>query len=416
MVNQMKILFIYSNFNELGGVTTHMNNLKNILEKFGHEVIKLSFQEGGDYNIKHKFPKTHILNFSVDQKLVKKTLQVISKIKPDIIHVHHRSTCMRTAKEIFKNIQKNLRIPIIATMHGFGISGCFTAKYFKPDGTLCDGKAALFKCLSCADTLKKKLVLLKHLIINLHFGYIPYFKQFDKVIIPSKALIDFALLRGMDKNKIVYLPNFGEITVKENYEYENDRFDLPYNNFFLFVGRLCEEKGILELVEAYKFYSANTKSPIPLVIIGDGPLKNKLKDITKNNRNIIILGKLSQNKLIPYYERALGIFIPSICLENHSLVLLESIYFNKIIIATNRGGNKETLELYPKKILLDVKTREELKKKLYEVMKNFDIYREKLESIKFENRKFFTKLTSAKEYVKKLLKVYENAINEYRKE
>jgi len=404
----MKILFIYSNFEELGGVTAHMNNLKTALEKKGHEVIRLSFIKGGDYSIKHYFSKFHILNYSIDRKLINKTIKLIDDIKPDIIHVHHRSTCMSTARELFKKVQKELKIPIVATMHGFGITGCFTAKYFKPNGVLCDGNASFYKCLDCANSFKKKLVLLKHLIINLNFGYIPYFKQFDRVIVPSKALLNFALKRGLKKEKLVLLPNFGEIIVKNDINWK-----LPYEEFFLFVGRVCEEKGVVELIEAYKKYLNSAKHPIPLLIIGDGPLKSDLEKISKVNKNIIFLGKLPQEKIIPYYKNTLCLFVPSIWLEVQGLVLLEGIYWKCFIVSTNRGGIKETLEDYPKKIVLDITSRSELINKLYDFMKNFSKNINHSDASR-ESEDYLRK-NSSSYYVEKLLKIYSSVIDEYSK-
>jgi glycosyltransferase involved in cell wall biosynthesis len=46
----------------------------------------------------------------------------------------------------------------------------------------------------------------------------------------------------------------------------------------LFVGRLSEEKGILELIEAMHYYS-NEESSFHLTIIGDGELKKEIRDL-----------------------------------------------------------------------------------------------------------------------------------------
>ena len=61
----------------------------------------------------------------------------------------------------------------------------------------------------------------------------------------------------------------------------------------LFVGRLSEEKGILDFVEATQ--------GLPRVIVGDGPLRDRVPDA---------VGFVPPRELGPYYERACGRRLP----------------------------------------------------------------------------------------------------------
>ena len=53
----------------------------------------------------------------------------------------------------------------------------------------------------------------------------------------------------------------------------------PRKNKFVFIGRLVKEKGIKDLIEAYKKYRLRTPNPWDLIIIGIGPLEYLLKDV-----------------------------------------------------------------------------------------------------------------------------------------
>ena len=62
----------------------------------------------------------------------------------------------------------------------------------------------------------------------------------------------------------------------------------------LFVGRLSEEKGVRELADAAR--------GLPLVVVGDGPLRDLFPDA---------VGSVPPSEVGPYYERAAVVVVPS---------------------------------------------------------------------------------------------------------
>jgi glycosyltransferase involved in cell wall biosynthesis len=88
----------------------------------------------------------------------------------------------------------------------------------------------------------------------------------------------------------------------------------------LFVGRLSEEKGILDFVEATEGISR--------VIVGDGPLRARVPGA---------LGFVSPAELGPYYERAAVVVCPS-HREGYGVVAREAMAHGRPVIATAVGG------------------------------------------------------------------------------
>jgi colanic acid/amylovoran biosynthesis glycosyltransferase len=94
----------------------------------------------------------------------------------------------------------------------------------------------------------------------------------------------------------------------------------------LYVGRLSEEKGVRELVEA--------TAGIPRVIVGHGPLRDLVPEA---------LGFVPPHELGPYYERAAVVVCPS-RREGYGVVAREAMAYGRPVVATAVGGLTEAVE------------------------------------------------------------------------
>src|SRR5690606_31748868 len=108
--------------------------------------------------------------------------------------------------------------------------------------------------------------------------------------------------------------------------------------FFLFVGRLSEEKGIRTLIEACR------GADFSVTIIGDGPLRTLVEECAADNQMIQYLGFQKRSDIIDTMKRCRALIFPSGCYEGCPMTILEAFATGTTVIASNLGAMAEIVE------------------------------------------------------------------------
>lgn len=194
------------------------------------------------------------------------------------------------------------------------------------------------------------------MILHLHNDYLnkdvvnakKIYDVYDKIWTISSFIRERVNKIGKDFKKVKTFYNGVDIerfnfNAKEMLK-TREKYDLPKEDFiFMYVGRLAKEKGIGELVEAFKeLHNENAK----LLIIGGKQngqerfYKNLKKEISKN-QNIIYVGYVNYNESNKIYGIADVGIVPSICNEAFGLTLVEFMSLGKPVIISDRGALPE---------------------------------------------------------------------------
>ncbi len=129
-----------------------------------------------------------------------------------------------------------------------------------------------------------------------------------------------------------YFPKDTEVLVNyppSNLEYfKNESYE-----YFFTASRLDHPKRIQDIIKAYK----NVKTDIPLKIAGEGPMKEELLKLAKDDKRIEFLGFVSDKELIELYAKAYGvIFVPY--KEDYGLITIEAMKSGKCVITYDDSG------------------------------------------------------------------------------
>lgn len=361
-----------------GGAERYMFEWSKILEKHGHQIIPFCMEH--ERNEKSKYSNYFVTNVNFDLngsittkakaffrtiysfEARRKIERLIKDTRPDIAHIH--SIHFQITPSILYSIKK-AGIPIVWTIHEYGIICPHQRFYNYRNGKVClkcrktrYHNAIFEKCIKdsyIASTLGCLQAYLYKLLNT-------YERNVDIFITPSYFMREKMIEFGIRPEKLTYVPYVLNI---EDYPYSDSLSD-----YFIFFGRLSQEKGLYTLLKAMKKVS-NGK----LLIVGEGNLGNSLRNMAReeNIRNVEFIGYQSGERLKRLIKDALFMVIPSEWYDNSPLAIYESMAMGKPVVASKIGGIPELIENGVDGFLFEAHNVDNLAQKLQYLIDNKDV-------------------------------------------
>lgn len=366
----MKILIVNKFLYPKGGAETYTLKIGEELKKRGNEVQYFGMYDeknvvGNELNLYTKnmdfhtnkikrliYPFKIIYSFEAKRKIKK----LIKNFRPDIIHLNNIN--FQLTPSIIDEAYK-MNIPIVQTVHDYQMICPNHFLYNIKNKEICERciHGSKWNCTkyNCIHNSKIKSLLGSIEAIL----YTKILRSYDKVqlyICPSKFLESKLLEIDRYKGKTLSLCNFIELN--------NLKIDDNKEDYILYFGRLAEEKGLLELIEAMK----EIKN-IKLKVAGTGPLEEKCKGI----KNIEFVGFKTGNELKELIAKARFVVYPSIWYENCPLSVLEAESYGTPVVTGNYGGMKELVENGKTGILLEKINSDSIEKAIVNLYNNVEI-------------------------------------------
>ena len=376
----------------ISGLVTSEVMLKNALEKQGHEVYVVtanleSFKY--DYNEEEKVLKIPGLPTGIyDSRLTSiYPIQAVNKIRSWKLDVIHSQTEFSIGT-FARIIAKQYNIPLVHTYHTMyeDYVHYITKGYFKKSSKKLVEYLTKFYC----DTTATELIVPTNKTYKLFKEKYKYEKNIN--IIPTGIEVERFFIENIDKKELNNLRK----TLKIN----------KHDFIILFVGRLAAEKNIEFLINAEKTLSQKYNN-IKLLIVGDGPDKEKYETLTKQLKiedKVIFTGKTAWDEM-PYYYHVANVFATSSKSETQGLTVIEAMAANvvPICIYDEAFVSMVTEELNG----LFFKTEQDFLDKIIRLYNN----KEELEFFDKQAR-IQAESYGSKYYAERVLEVYKRAIKE----
>lgn len=321
----MRIAFFTNCYKPLvNGVVTSISSLKEAYERKGHEAYVFAprvkdyvDQEKNVFRYrsvnltsKVKYPLPIPLSFRVKK--------IITEFNPDIVHIHHPFLLSSVAIMY----GKRLGIPKILTLHTQYEQ---YAHYVSP----------------IPERLTQEAI--KMIIHNLSY-------KIDCITTPSESMRELIRSYGV-KNRIEIIPNaIHLISFKEDDVFKRTEIKKKYNlkeddKIILFVGRVASEKSIDKIIKALAIIKKRDISKVKLLIIGDGPAMDELKQLARTlkiEKDVIFAGTVSYEEIRHYYKTAYVFTIASTT-ETFGIVTIEALASGVPVLAVKAPGAVDIL-------------------------------------------------------------------------
>ncbi len=312
----MKILQVHNIYKGKTGEETVVEEEKKILERHGHSVIQF-IKDNSDLDKYSKLDKLKILGSLHSSKSIGKELEeFIENEAPDICHVHNTFPLITP---IVYEICKSKNVPVVQTLHNYKMV-CTNSLLFR-NGEVCE------ECLnkSLYNSIKFKCYRDSYFATAAQAHVIQYHRNrgtWDNLIDRYVCLTEF------QKEKV-----FGEslkekVVVKPNFLAENN-LETVREDFFLFVGRLNDSKGLQDLLYLFR---RNSHSNFVLIGKSDNP------EIFSEFKNVKHLGERNRDVVLENMRKCKAVLFPSKYYEGMPMVILEAFSLKKPVISRNRGA------------------------------------------------------------------------------
>lgn len=143
---------------------------------------------------------------------------------------------------------------------------------------------------------------------------------------------------------------------------------------FTFIGTLNERKRIIQLLKCFEALCENNKN-IRLKVAGDGPLRDKVKELIDNSvylkSNVELLGLLSREKIIDLLADSNVLVLPS-SFEPFGVVCIEAMAVGRPVICTKNGATDFVND--SNGLLIDVDADDQLISAMETMYKDFSKY------------------------------------------
>jgi glycosyltransferase involved in cell wall biosynthesis len=322
----MRVLLVHNRYIQRGGEDAVFAAEAALLRHFGHEVIEF-VKDNKDLDSRGRLALFRMTIWSKES--YHELSELVRSERPEIVHFHNTLPLISPAGA---HAAKAQGVATVQTLHNYRMM-CPSAVMFR-DGRPCMdcvGKrfawpGVLHACYR--ESRAATAAVASMIAVHRHMG--TWSDKIDLHIALTESSRKKFIAGGFPADRIVVKPNFlvRDLGMGEG------------GHFALFAGRLSAEKGIMTLLAAWR----SIQDRLPLMIIGDGPLRDAVAVAAEQTKGVRWLGERSHEEVLDLMGRALVLVMPSEWYEPFGLVIIESFSRGTPVIGADIGSIGEIIE------------------------------------------------------------------------
>ncbi len=219
----------------------------------------------------------------------------------------------------------------------------------------------------------------------------------------TKQVNLFITLTEFSRNKFIQAGfPADKIVVKPNFISHNSGIGKGSGGYGFYVGRISPEKGIETLLSAWKLLDF----PIPLKIVGDGPLSDQVQQAAAEYPNIEWLGRQPLKTVYQLIGEAKFLIFPSLWYETFGRVAIEAFAKGTPVIAANIGAIAELVKNQKTGLLFNPGDSQDLITKVKWMLE----HPQQLQQMRIQARSEFESQYTPEQNYQQLINIYQKVI------
>jgi len=323
----MRVLLCHNYYQQPGGEDECFHDESRLLESNGHEVVRFTLHNDAITRMK---PWTTAFRTIWSRQTYADLREIIRQERPNVMHCTNTFPLISPAAYY---AARSEGIPVVQSLHNYRLFCCNVL--LLRDGHVCEdcmGKwiswpGVLHACYRQSRAASAVVVALE----SIHRLARTWTRAVDVYVALSEFSRRKFVAGGLPEKKIIVKPNF---------VHPDPGPGNGSGGYAVFVGRLSPEKGIDTLIEAWD----RLKDPVPLRIVGAGPLDGRVKAAARRNPNIRWLGRRPIDEVLSIVGDAACLLMPSICYEHFPRTIVEAFAKGTPAIASRMGAMAELLK------------------------------------------------------------------------
>lgn len=247
-------------------------------------------------------------------------------------------------------------------------------------------------------------------LYDLIFGY-RLLNDASKVIAVSKAEVEQYKEAGINKNKIVTVPNGIDIKAFKDLPTSGmfrEKYDIREGHIILFLGRIHKRKGIDFLIKSFSKLTKEQNDVILVIIGSDDGYRIELEKLIMSlnlNEKIKFIGYVNEEDKLSAYVDADVLVYPG-TFEIFGLVPFEAMMCGTPVIVTDDCGCGELVEKSGAGYLVEYGDVKGLKELMKRVIENPEEGKEMVEP----GKKYINDTLAWNEVVERVIKIYSGVL------
>lgn len=331
----MRILILHNYYQHRGGESVAMHCEVRGLQAAGHDVEVFTLDNAVDLHCRNRISLAVQTVWSISS--YRKVKAILDDGTFDVMHVHNYFPLFSPA---VYDAARASGVPVVQTLHNYR-PFCMQTGLFRA-GTVCEEcgvrnsawPGIRHRCYrgSWVQSMVAGTMLEVHRMLK------TWHRKVDAFIAVSDFVRDKYIENGFDPSRLF---------TKRNTLNPVPSPKKGDGKFFISVGRLSEDKGLMVLLDAWeKLRNAHSEEVPQLKIVGDGPLLDTIaSEIRRRDLSdcVKMTGRVSSEHVITLLGKATASILPSIRFEPCSRTVAESYAVGTPVLAASIGGTEEMI-------------------------------------------------------------------------